>query len=211
MLPMVVSLSHNLSYVVTVLSLALGEGSVHTVLIVQFHFSYCVATPTFSLLVWVAFVRWITTCTTKNKVTCHQVPNRRCERDATNPRWQKPATVYLETADSWVEKAIYCFQQADDTERASKARVFRASIRFRSMLEQQNVKATSAVALDHTDFEPKMTRLVKNLLKEQLVSEAVLLCRVSHSFLPSYSRDKVNDFLICSLLKGADADDFDES
>jgi hypothetical protein len=42
----------------------------------------------------------------------------------------------LEDAQSWIDKAIYCFGQVGDTELGRKARTHRASLLFRKELER---------------------------------------------------------------------------
>lgn len=110
----------------------------------------------------------------------------------------------LDAAKGWMEKALYCFQQANDSELASKARLYRASLRFRSLLYQNE---TNVDALDLSDLEPEAARLVKHLLKEQLINEAVAVCEAAIPFLEPYSQKKVRDLLIGKLSLNKDVDE----
>jgi len=172
-----------------------------------------------------AFVRWATTCSANDNSSAERTKQRKsalATRSAiddvekmrqTPDDWRSTGLDSaimaesgedLEVADSWMEKAVYCFQQAHDTKLASKARLYRASLRFRCLLHQ---KDKNAVELDPSDVEPEAARLVKHLLKEQLIDEAVALCGAAIPFLAPYSQDKVGELLIGRFSK----DDVEEA
>lgn len=172
-----------------------------------------------------AFVRWITTCSVNNISSAGSAKQRmkalatRSAVDDVEKMRQTPddwrSTGFdnaimaesgddLDAAKGWMEKALYCFQQANDSELASKARLYRASLRFRSLLYQNE---TNVDALDLSDLEPEAARLVKHLLKEQLINEAVAVCEAAIPFLEPYSQKKVRDLLIGKLSLNKDVDE----
>jgi len=81
--------------------------------------------------------------------------------------------------------------------------VYRASLRFRSLLARQN-DATDVAVVNPSEVEPEVARLVKNLLMEQLVVEVILLCRTALPFLSAYSKERVKALFIRGLSKDDD-------
>jgi hypothetical protein len=74
----------------------------------------------------------------------------------------------LEDAQRWLDKAIYCFGQVDDTELARKARTNRASMQFREELEG----LLGNPDLDSAKMELDAAEMLERLLAEHLALEA---------------------------------------
>ena len=161
-----------------------------------------------------AFVRWITTCSTKSASDSERrtiALATRCSIDDVEKMKLAPddwsSTGFdnmimaesgddLEAAAGWIEKAIYCFQQAEDAELASKARIYKSSVHFRTLLLHVDDQKDG---FDCSEVEPEVARLLKSLLVEQLVVEAVKLCRAALPFLSTFSQEKVQALLINRL------------
>jgi len=162
-----------------------------------------------------AFVRWLTTCSTNTTSTDSgrrtSALGTRCSVSDVETMQQTPDELRsmgfdnaimaevgddLDAAEGWMEKAIYYFQQAEDIELASKARVYKLSVQYRSLLQNANPEKDT---LDHSEVESKVAQLVKSLLIEHFVAEAVLLCRASLAFLPPYSQKQVAEQILRRL------------
>ena len=161
-----------------------------------------------------AFVRWITTTTiSRNKRksnTEKEIPlaTRSNLGDVqvialTNDEWISSGIENAEAAEDYenndllsakslLDKAIYCFQQANEVELARKARVHRSSIQFRLKLrpaparseENQDGDGDGDIENDFTTFGVKAAGIVENLVRENLLNEAEGLCE---SILPRMS------------------------
>ena len=162
-----------------------------------------------------AFVRWLTTCstTTTSPRNTLLALGTRCSLNDVEKMQQTPddwrsagfdnaimAEADLDAAAGWMEKAIYCFQQAEDIELASKARVYKSSVQCRASLLRKNRS-------DEEEVESDVAQLVKSLLVEHLVGEAVLLCRAALPFLPPYSQEQVTEQLLRRLVASEEEDE----
>lgn len=105
-----------------------------------------------------------------------------------------------EVAESLLEKAIYCFQQANDHELARMARAHRASIRFKLALPPMSTqKVVEAGNRDFREFEVTAAKLVENLLTESLLTEAKDLCSSVLPYLPVQSQERLSKDLISKM------------
>ena len=96
--------------------------------------------------------------------------------------------------ESLLERAIYCFEQGQDSVLASKARVHRSSLRFRAELE-------SGTYSDDDDAEVKAASIIGNLLKEELWLECSQFCQSLLPFLSDYPRQRVQTDILSELCK----------
>ena len=174
-----------------------------------------------------AFVRWITTKTiSRNKKksnTEKEIPlaTRSNLGDVqvmalTNDEWISSGIENAETAEdcenndlssaeSLLDKAIYCFQQANEVELARKARSHRSSIQFRLKLPPVPVRSEGNqdrdrdVKNDFTAFEVEAAGIVENLVRENLLNEAKGLCESISPYMSDYARKQLQVNIISKL------------
>ena len=104
--------------------------------------------------------------------------------------------INLLSADTLLEKAVYCFQQAGEEYLARKARTHRASIQFKSKLLSQNLVTQNAMETSEMEeslltLEVEAAAIVENLIKENLFIEANDVCLCIMPYLPEYAKKKL--------------------
>ena len=99
------------------------------------------------------------------------------------------------TAESMLEKAIYCFQQANNHELAQKARTHRRSVIFQSQLPIMS-KTSSLGNDERRRLEIEAANIVENLLIEGLTKEAKDLCDSILPFMPERAQEHLTRKLI---------------
>ncbi|KAL3942123.1 MAG: hypothetical protein SGBAC_003623 [Bacillariaceae sp.] len=106
----------------------------------------------------------------------------------------------LSAAESLWDKAIYCFREAQDHDLASKARTYRASVRFQMTLPvltgRGDKKSETSVQKEEAESDYLMLEVegaitVESLLREGLVQEAKNLCLL---LIPYMSEESVEHF-----------------
>jgi hypothetical protein len=103
----------------------------------------------------------------------------------------------LSASESWLEKAIYCFEQIGDTALASKARTHRLGVQFRLNLEE--TAGSDSEVVDVTRMELDAALLTEELLAEQLVLEARMVCRSILSLFSVNYRDMLEEEFVFLL------------
>ena len=160
-----------------------------------------------------AFVRWLTTTTMKR--SADTIKNKEAlavknsvenvEKMVRTPdEWRSAgldnaimaeSAQDLSEAESWLDRALYCFDQIGDAALASRARTHRSSIRFRS----NNVGKVGSDTLDVARTEADAALLVEELLVERLYLEAREVCCTIKPLLGSRSQEKLQDKLLSKL------------
>jgi hypothetical protein len=107
----------------------------------------------------------------------------------------------IEDAESWLDKAIYCFAQVSDTELARKARANRASVIFRKELE----RCLEKTDLDNGKIELNAAKILERLLAEHLALEVRKVLDMVLPLLDDYSSNILRQRLL-SLLPAPDDD-----
>mmetsp|Transcript_31441 Transcript_31441/g.75852 ORF Transcript_31441/g.75852 Transcript_31441/m.75852 type:complete len:2512 (-) Transcript_31441:67-7602(-) len=100
----------------------------------------------------------------------------------------------LSVAESFLDKAIYCFREAQDHNLAHKACAHRESVRFQSRLPMLSTDSKEEGERDCDSSESQMlevegARIVESLLRESLLEEAKNLCL---RLLPYLSNDSAS-------------------
>ena len=101
----------------------------------------------------------------------------------------------LNQAQTALDRAIWCFEQAGDNGYASKARAHRRSIRFRLSIDSR----TNIRDRDRLLLETKAAQLAENLVKEGLVQEVLSLYYSSEPILSSYTKEHLDKWLMTKL------------
>jgi hypothetical protein len=104
----------------------------------------------------------------------------------------------LSESESWLEKAIYCFEQIGDTALASKARAHRSGVRFRLNLE--GTAGSDNEIVDVQQIESDAALLMEELLAERLVLEAREVCCSILSLFNAKYRDLLEEEFVSLLL-----------
>lgn len=107
----------------------------------------------------------------------------------------------LSESESWLEKAIYCFEQVGDTALASKARTHRSGVWFR--LNREGIAGSDNEIMDVTQIESDAALLTEELLSERLVLEAREVCGSILSLFSANYRDMFEEEFV-SLLPGVE-------
>ena len=76
--------------------------------------------------------------------------------------------------------------------------MYRSRVLLRLRLSTPGVEDERLLSVH--DIEPELSQIVKDLLAERLVKEAVLVCQVGIPFLPPYSQEEVNSHILERLL-----------
>lgn len=95
-----------------------------------------------------------------------------------------------------LDRAIYCFEAAN-SELASKARIHRISIQFRSDLTR--VEDSSSSSTPSVVFETKAAQIVESLLREKLFVECIYLIESVAPFLSVFARDELEKRVISKI------------
>ena len=177
---------------------------------------------TSSSIAGVAFIRWLTTTTTMSRSGKEALAVKSSVENVekmvrTPDEWRSAGldnAVMAESSEdlsvsvSWLEKAIYCFEQVGDTLLASKARTHKLSIQFRLNLESIAVSGEKTMDLysyaGQTELDAAL--LTEELLAEQLVLEAKHVCCSVLPFLSVSYREMLHEGLISRFPGGDDVD-----
>lgn len=95
----------------------------------------------------------------------------------------------LQNALSLLDRSVYCFDQAQSTELATKARAHRQSAQFR--LELTKPTLSLSVPSDVGTVEQKAAQLFGSIIVENLFKEAMCLLQASNSVMSSYTREQL--------------------
>ena len=96
----------------------------------------------------------------------------------------------LEQACNALDRSVWCFEQADNQELTTKARVHRLSIKFR-------LKLTNSV--DKDMVEMKGAKVIETLTKEGLLFEVLNVFYSISPFLSSYAKDELESRFISKI------------
>ena len=108
----------------------------------------------------------------------------------------------LASAESLLEKAVYCFQQAGEENLARKARAHRAGIQFKSKLLSQNLviqNESNEMEESLLTMEVEAAAIVEDLMKENLFMEAEDICCCIMPYLPQYAKKQLEVQIINKL------------
>jgi len=100
----------------------------------------------------------------------------------------------LSEAETWLDRALYCFEQVGDSALASRARTHRASIRFQLNLEQEG---SGYIDIAQTEIDAAL--LTEQLLTERLFSEARDVCTAILPLLAARTQETLQSRLISPL------------
>jgi hypothetical protein len=162
-----------------------------------------------------AFVRWLTTTSTMRFASDAEKSNQEAlavknsvetvEKMVRTPdEWRSAGldnAVMAESAhelsemETWLDRALYCFEQVGDSELASRARTHRASIRFRLAL----ARSGSSDEMDAAQTELDAALLVEQLLSERLYLEAKEVCTAILPLLAERAQENLQSHLISRL------------
>jgi hypothetical protein len=155
-----------------------------------------------------AFVRWVTTTTVYRTNDSREALAVRSSVDSvermtrTPDEWRSAGVdnaIMAESADdgaeaeSWLDKALFCFQQVADVELARKARAHRASARLRSKL------SSYAFGEACDDLEMEASHVAEGLLSENLLLETRQLLHAVLPYLSEYSNEQLQQRLLSRL------------
>jgi len=99
----------------------------------------------------------------------------------------------ISQAETLLDKAVYCFEQANEPVLASTARNHCSSIRFRSqLLSTDSPPATTKVEL-------RVSWIMERLMADNLLVECRNLCISALPFFSPYTRDQVEHLILCKL------------
>lgn len=126
-----------------------------------------------------AFVRWLTA---ENELAMKQVVDDLQESVKSPDEWNSTGVQYAIYAEGqkddkvlfWLEKALYCFQQANDKKLQDKIMIHRESVEFREQWEDKE----PGVDLSEEELETEVRRHLQKLTEEGLLFEARLFCEV---------------------------------
>ena len=167
-----------------------------------------------------AFVRWLTTTTIRASTSDTKAGKEalavkssadNVEKMVRTPdEWRSAgldnavmaeASEDLSESESWLEKAIYCFEQVGDTALASKARTHRSGVWFR--LNREGIAGSDNEIMDVTQIESDAALLTEELLSERLVLVAREVCGSILSLFSANYRDMFEKEFV-SLLPGVE-------
>ena len=105
-----------------------------------------------------------------------------------NAELAESSEIDLEQSISYLDRAIYCFDKAQNKDLLSKARAHRRSLEWRH--ENGHMDSTSPADLSRI-VELKVAKLTEALLREDLCSECVNLLTFAAPFLSSYTQTRL--------------------
>jgi hypothetical protein len=162
-----------------------------------------------------AFVRWLTTTTTTSLSELRRGKEALAVKSSvenvdkmvrTPDEWRSAgldnavmavSSEELSDSESWLEKAIYCFEQVGDAVLASKARTHKLSIRFRLNLEGMAGGDNETENVAQTELDAAL--LIEKLLAEGLLFEAREVCCSILPFLSVNTQNMLQEELISRL------------
>ena len=100
-------------------------------------------------------------------------------------------------SESLLDRATYCFEQAEASELAAKARSHRLSVQFQS--ELKHIKFSDYNISNKDPIEMKAANMLETLLQENLLSEALNLCYSISPFLSPYAKNEINRNLMSKI------------
>ena len=113
-----------------------------------------------------------------------------------NAELAETAEVDLEQAQNYLDQAIWCFEQADNLELATKARTHRRSVQFRiHLIPSHDHKHTN----DHAVVEMKGSQLMGSLMKESLLFEVLNVYYSISPFLSTYAKEELEGRFISKI------------
>jgi hypothetical protein len=133
-----------------------------------------------------AFSRWLTTNTTRAAFRSDE-PLAVRQRVSADP----------DTAESFLAKALHCFEQANHGPYAAKARAHRSSAQFRSQMERDLSKNLELTMTD--ELEASVARLLATLFRESLWMEAAKVCQLVLPHLPEYTQEQLRVHVLPKL------------
>lgn len=104
----------------------------------------------------------------------------------------------LDQSQMLLERAIWCFEQTDNTDLAAKARMHHSSILFRLELQLPNDERD---ANDFALLETRAAHLMESLIKEGLTFEVLNLFVAVEPFLSIYAKEELERRVIRKLRK----------
>jgi UvrD/REP helicase N-terminal domain len=102
-----------------------------------------------------------------------------------------------DTAESFLAKALHCFEQANHGPYAAKARAHRTSAQFRSQLERDLSKNLELAMTG--ELEASVARLLATLFRESLWMEAAKVCQLVLPHLPEYTQEQLRVHVLPKL------------
>ena len=102
----------------------------------------------------------------------------------------------LEQSISYLNRAIYCLDKAQNSELVAKANTHLQSVQLRSKTITQDVYSSSDKL---GAMEREVAELTRSLLKEDLVSECTKLLDYMFPYLSSYTKEKLEEKIITKI------------
>jgi len=107
-----------------------------------------------------------------------------------NAELAESSDIKLHQARSYLDRAIYCFHEAQNSELVAKAQVQVQSVQLREKL----IRIDSPIAKDAMEMiEREATQVLKSLLRENLLMECMNLLSLIAPILSSYTQQKLDD------------------
>jgi len=154
-----------------------------------------------------AVVRWLTTTmNNKDRATSSQAlatinnvtdlesmamtNDEFCVVGIDNAESAECSEVQFQNARNYLDRAIYCFQEAQNSELVAKAQAHCQSVQFRDQLVQVGSSETTH---DRESIERKAAHTLELLLKENLLTECMLLLGAITPFMSAYTQQKLEE------------------
>jgi hypothetical protein len=149
-----------------------------------------------------AFMRW---CTDRIEPIAVKQDTSNVEKmKKTHDEWVSTGITYAikaeetdEKATYWLERALDCFEQGEDTSLQDKARAHRSCVHFREKLEEYRGKVVDSSV--QSELEMEGVEILEQIIRQGLTLEAARVCDLLVPLLGTYARESLKQRLVSRL------------